>query len=143
MKEKFDFRTKSPTLAQDKVVKGLICGTVDGTDVDKVGGVFLWGWAYDPRTKTPARAVVILRNGEELPRQVPIKHDRPDVAEHFGDRALATSGWNAFIPPEDLSGGENLFEVYAQFNDGKRGRIPPEDGEEIVIEKMKRSSAVR
>lgn len=119
-------------LASENIIPNLNCGALDGAVVDESGGIFLWGWAYDPRTKTPARSVILLHNGKRLSLE-PIVRERPGVATLLGDPSLLATGWNFRVPPQDLVGTEHHFEAFALFDDGKLGKLPGEGRGRIVI----------
>lgn len=102
---------------------GSICGNLDGGTLAEDGSVFLWGWAYDPRTRLPALAVVLLDNGRELSPAVHVFRERPDVAAFKSDPKLLLSGWNLWLPPGTLAAGEHEFEALALFDDHKLGRL--------------------
>jgi hypothetical protein len=105
-----------------KVVPDLFCGSLDGAKLED-GGVFLFGWAYDPGTGTPASAVIVLDSGRQVSPAVHVFRERPDVTEWMKSRLLGTSGWALWLPPSRLKPGKHVFEAYALFANGKLGRL--------------------
>jgi 4-amino-4-deoxy-L-arabinose transferase-like glycosyltransferase len=103
------------------VLPGLICGSLDGATPMDGGGVFVWGWAYDPRTATPASAVILLDNGQRVSPPISVSQERPDVADAKANPRLRASGWN-FRSPATVR-RDHLFEAYAVLADGKLGRL--------------------
>lgn len=121
--------------SENDVVADLACGSLDGIRVDE-GDVFLWGWACDPRTKTPAIDVVVLGNGKPVSAKPATGLDRPDVVALLDDPALSATGWNLRIPSTELSAEEYLFEAYALLADGSYGRIPSEVEIRVTLKKV-------
>jgi hypothetical protein len=120
-----------------RVVPSITCGSLDGAKLDETGGLYIWGWAYDSRTKTPAHGVILMHNGEQIARQIPLGAPRPDVAEYFDAPALAHSGWNLRLPPSALSEGENQLAAYALLDNDEICVIPDEGRALVVVEKKK------
>ncbi|HTQ79612.1 MAG TPA: hypothetical protein VMM92_06425 [Thermoanaerobaculia bacterium] len=106
-----------------RVAPELGCGSFDRATLD-ASGVFLFGWACDPRGKTPAPAVLVLDNGRPAAPGVHVFRERPDVAEAMKSRRLATSGWILWLPLARVPPGRHTFEAYAVLADGKLGRLP-------------------
>jgi hypothetical protein len=106
-----------------KVLSDLSCGSLDGVKETGDGGVFVWGWAFDPRTLTPARAVLLLDNGRQIAPPIGVFRERPDVAALKGDLRLLPSGWNVSVPESSLTGGPHVFEAFAVFEDHKLGPL--------------------
>lgn len=115
--------TPSFEFEEGKVLSGLNCGSLDGAKLTEDGSVFLWGWAYDPRTGTPARAVILLDNERPLLPPIPVSRERPDVVAAKGKELLLTSGWNLRLPASWRMGREHVFHAYAVFGDGKLGPL--------------------
>jgi hypothetical protein len=107
---------------RENVVPGITCGTLDGMKLTDDGGVFLWGWAYDPRTAAPAQAVIVLDNNQALP-PVPVNLERPDVAAFKGTPLLLKSGWNLRLPESWRHGHEHVLRAYAILGDHKLGPL--------------------
>src|SRR5262249_233771 len=101
----------------------LFCGSLDGTKLDCDGNVVVWGWAYDPRTKRPARAVTLFLNQQQVPVQVFPGTDRPDVAAHLRNSNLAAAGWMSPVARPFLAPGKNIVEAYALLEDGQFGKL--------------------
>ncbi|MBW8874370.1 MAG: hypothetical protein JF614_05360 [Acidobacteria bacterium] len=106
-----------------KVLPGVVCGSLDGARLLGDAGVFVWGWAYDPRTGSPALGVILLDHGRQLSPPVPVFRERPDVAAVKGDRRLVASGWSLWLPAGRATGGEHEFEAFAVFEDHKLGQL--------------------
>src|SRR5262249_17470202 len=102
---------------------GLYCGTLDGAKPTAEGGVFLWGWAYDPRVGTPAPAVLLLDNDQPVLPLIQVHLERPDVAAAKGKQLLLRSGWNLQLPASSRRSRVHVFRAYAVFGDGKLGRL--------------------
>jgi hypothetical protein len=115
------------------VLPGLTCGSLDGATLSEAAGAFLWGWAYDPRSNSPALAVILFDNGRQLPRPVHVFRERPDVAAAKGETRLVPSGWSVWLPPGTLPGGKHVFEAFALFEDHKLGQL----GGKISVESRK------
>ena len=114
--------------SHEDVLEDVVCGSLDGVRPDPEGGFGVWGWAYDPRTKSPARAIALLVNERQIPAQILLDNDRPDVAAHLGEPALANVGWSFLLPERMLANGENLLEAYALLEDGRFGRLAGNGG---------------
>jgi hypothetical protein len=109
---------------RSQVLPGVSCGSLDGAIPKQGTGVLLWGWAYDPRTKRPAPAVVLFDNGRRLSPPVPVYRERPDVPAALREPALMTSGWNIWLPAASLDvSQEHTFEAFALLEDGKFGQL--------------------
>jgi hypothetical protein len=106
-----------------QAVPELGCGSLDLATLDG-NGVFLFGWACDFRTGTPAPAVLVLDNGRPVSPPVHVFRERPDVAETMKNRRLSTSGWILWLPLARVSPGPHTFEAFALLSDGKLGRLP-------------------
>jgi hypothetical protein len=104
------------------VLPDLDCGSLDGAKLTADGAIFLWGWAYDPRTGAPARRVLLIDNGQPLP-PVQVFRERPDVAAAKGNPRLLPSGWNLRLPANGREGHKHLFRAFAILADGKLGRL--------------------
>jgi hypothetical protein len=113
----------SPNLQREElsVLPGLICGSLDGATPMEDGSVFIWGWAYDPRSGVPASAVVLLDKGQRASPRISVSRERPDVAEVKRNPRLRTSGWNVRLPASPHR--EHVFTAYAVLADGKLGRL--------------------
>jgi hypothetical protein len=98
------------------------CGSLDEAKVDD-SGVFIYGFAYDPAIARPARAVVLVHNGQPVEPPIHVFRERPDVAQAMGSRALLSSGWALWIPRSRLTPGEHTFWACALLADGKCGRL--------------------
>jgi len=105
------------------ILEGFISGNLDSAAVAEEGGVLLMGWAYDPRTNSPARSVLILDNGRQYPLSVQVYRPRPDVAAFKSNRSLIDTGWLLWMPPERLPKGAHRLEAFAVFVDGKLARL--------------------
>jgi hypothetical protein len=105
-----------------KRVPGLSCGSLDSAKLLD-GGVFLTGWAYDPRTGAPARAVILFDNGQQVSPAIHVFQERPDVAEWGKSRRLAATGWSLWLPPNRVNPGKHVFEAYALLADGRFGQL--------------------
>lgn len=115
------------------------CGSLDGMKVDTDGSVFLWGWAFDPRTGQPVEGVRIFDRGRPLPGLAPAEIDRPDVAEFFDDPAMGSSGWNYRVPATEGTAGEGReLTARAWMSDGTECPLAlayeSEGSEELPIE---------
>ncbi|HEX3556655.1 MAG TPA: hypothetical protein VIA62_25820 [Thermoanaerobaculia bacterium] len=106
-----------------RVLPGLACGSLDGARLLGDAGIFVWGWAYDPRTGAPALGVLLLDHGRQLERPVPVFRERPDVAAVKGDRRLIASGWSLWLPAGRATGGGHEFEAFAVLEDHRLGRL--------------------
>jgi len=111
------------TVDPANVLPGVTCGNLDGSTQVDDGSIFFWGWAYDPRTRLPALAVVLMENGHQLSPPVHVFRERPDVVAFKGNPRLMLSGWNLWLPPGKLAAGEHEFEALALFEDHKLGRL--------------------
>lgn len=125
--------TQLTAFRQERVLDDVVCGSLDGARPDPDGGVGVWGWAYDPRTKSPARAIALLVNERQIPAQILIGNDRPDVAAHLGEPELTTVGWSFLVPPRMLANGENRVEAFALLDDGRFGRVAGNDDGGISV----------
>lgn len=105
------------------ILPDLYCGSVDGGSLSPGEGLFLWGWAQDPRTSSPAAAVLLLDNGRPLAPAVHVFRERPDVAAFKKEPGLIASGWNLWIPIDRLAAGEHVFEGFALLDGQKLGRL--------------------
>jgi len=105
------------------VAPDLLCGFLDGAKPDRDGSVFLWGWAYDPRTDAAVTSVVLLDNGKQTLPLIPVSRERPDVAELKNNPQLLKTGWSVRIPADQLAGGRHAFEAMAVLGDGSLGRL--------------------
>jgi hypothetical protein len=106
------------------VLPDVACGSLDGAMLKPGAGAFVWGWAYDPRTKSPAVAVILLDNGRQLSPPIPVYRERPDVASTLHEPALMTSGWNVWLPAASLGDSrEHVFEAFAVLADRKLGLV--------------------
>jgi hypothetical protein len=112
-----------------KPVTGLLCGSLDDARLED-GGVYLFGWAYDPATGAPATAVVVLDGGRRPAPPVHVFRERPDVAAAKGDRRLAASGWALWLPPHRVTAGRHAFAAHALLPGGRLCRLA---GEPAVV----------
>lgn len=109
---------------REEVLPDLFCGNLDGVKQTGDAGVFVWGWAFDPRNQTPAKAVLLLDNGRQIAPPIGVFRERPDVAALKGDPRLLPSGWNVSVPLSKLTGGgPHVFEAFAVFEDHKLGPL--------------------
>ncbi|HZF12709.1 MAG TPA: hypothetical protein VFE33_28305 [Thermoanaerobaculia bacterium] len=118
-------RAAPPALAGfdgTRVARDLICGNLDIVKLDD-SGVYLFGWAYDPRTGAPAEAVIVLDGGRPVSPAAHVFRERPDVAVGTRNPRLATSGWVLWLPLRRVAPGRHLFTAYARLADGKLGRL--------------------
>lgn len=122
----------------DRLIPDLLCGQLDGGMLERAGGASVWGWAFDPRTLTPASSVILLRNGEQIAISIPVRSIRPDVGEFLGNPALAATGWSLYVPPRLLDPDRNVFTAYAVLHDGRLGALASEHRREIVLRKRGR-----
>ncbi|MEM7581936.1 MAG: hypothetical protein AAF560_01030 [Acidobacteriota bacterium] len=120
-------------LTDDDIDSDLICGSLDGARLDSDGRVGLWGWAYDPRTNTPARAIALVVNDRQVPIQIRVGSERPDVASYLGRPELNSVGWSFMVAPSFLAEGKNDFEAYALLDDGRFGRVAGKDGNGLSV----------
>ncbi|MFW6012116.1 MAG: hypothetical protein ACOC92_00230 [bacterium] len=81
------------------IVDGAVNGSLDHWESDGETAK-LSGWAAAVERSLPADLVVIARNGEVV-ASTPADLHRQDVAEHFGDEALAVSGFEIAFPAEE------------------------------------------
>jgi 4-amino-4-deoxy-L-arabinose transferase-like glycosyltransferase len=105
------------------VLPGVHCGSLDGMKLTEDGDVFLWGWAYDPRTGTPARTVILLDHGQPLLPPIPVALERPDVAMAQGTPLLLKSGWNLRLPGSWRKSRDHVLSAYAVLGDNKLGPL--------------------
>ncbi len=108
------------------VLAGLHCGSLDGARLEQDTGTFVWGWAYDPRTGTPAAAVLLLDHGRPIAPPIPVFKERPDVAAALNNRRLVASGWSTWLPAGRLAAGEHDLQAFAIFADHKLGPLGSE-----------------
>jgi len=108
---------EEPRYDPSLVVSGVACGNLDGVRVEADGGLFIWGWAKDPRRALPARAVLVLAGKEPVSPSVHVDRERPDVAEATHSPALLASGWRLWVPVAKRPGVEQLS-AYAVLLDG-------------------------
>ena len=106
-----------------RVRPDLSCGSLDGAKPSPGAGVFVWGWAFDPRNGNPAAAVLLLANGRQVVPPIRVFLQRPDVAAEKGDRRLLPSGWNVWVPDGRLVGGPHDLEAFAVLGDGRLGPL--------------------
>lgn len=118
-----------------KLVPGLHCGQLDGGMLERRGGASVWGWAYDPRTLTPASSVILILNDRQIAIRIPVGSIRPDVGALLANPALSATGWSLYVPPRLLAAGRNVFTAYAVLQDGRLGTLATERGREIVLRK--------
>ena len=80
--------------------------------------VAITGWAVDQRAGTTAAGVFIDIGGR---REIAATYglDRPDVADHFGNRRYRFSGFEASIRISMLKKGENILSLKVLTADGK------------------------
>ncbi len=123
-------------LTAGDVVPDLTCGRLDGARPDPDGGVAVWGWAYDPRSGEPVRAVILLLNKQQLPVQISVGEERRDVADYLGDPGLERVGWSYHVRPRSLSRWEIVFEAYALLGDGRFGKLGSDSGDRIVFRQL-------
>ncbi len=128
-------------LVPEDVDPELVCGSLDGAKLDGDGGISVWGWAFDPRRRVPARGIALLLDGEQVPAQIPVATERQDVAAHLGEPGLAACGWSYYVSPRLLSTGENVFAAFALLEDGKFGRLSGEGDGRIVVDRPAESAA--
>lgn len=76
------------------------------------------GWAIDARANTPAGAVVVTIDGS---RNILAAYGlyRPDVAQHFHNKALTNTGFSASIPTSEIGVGRHSFQIDVYTRDGK------------------------
>ncbi len=65
--------------------------------------VDLSGWAFDPQSRSPPRAIEVLA-GDEPVAQAILNIPSPELAELFHDAAMGRSRWRAAFPLPDLVG---------------------------------------
>lgn len=119
------------------VLPGLCSGQLDGGMLERVGGASVWGWAYDPRTLTPARSVILFLNGMQIAVRIPVGSLRPDVGAFLKSPALAATGWSFYVPPRLLSEDRNVFTAYAVLPDGRLGGLRTGRGSEVVLSRRR------
>jgi hypothetical protein len=105
------------------VLADLHCGSLDGARLEQDAGVFVWGWAYDPRTGDSAVAVLLLDHGRLIAPPIPVFKERPDVAAALSNRRLIASGWSTWLPAGRLAAGEHDLQAFAVFADHKLGPL--------------------
>lgn len=115
------------------VAPDLTCGQLDGGMIEQAGGASVWGWAFDPRSCTPAPSVVLLLNDEQIAIHVPVGSLRPDVGAFLENPALAATGWSLYVPPRLLARRRNVFRAYAVLSDGRFGSLDTGHGPDIVL----------
>jgi hypothetical protein len=108
------------------VLPGLHCGSLDGAKLEQDTGVFVWGWAYDPRTGVPAVAVLLVDHGRPVAPPIPVFKERPDVAAALSNRRLIATGWSTWLPSGRLGAGEHALQAVAIFADHKLGALEGE-----------------
>lgn len=108
-------------LLQADVLPGVDYGSLDGAKLTDDGSVIVWGWAYDPRSDTPADAVILFDNGQPVLPPIKVSKERPDVAEVKGNPRLRTTGWYFQLSASPRRG--HVFQAYAVLADGKLGRL--------------------
>lgn len=82
------------------------------------GSIRAAGWAADLQKKAPAKGVVIVSAGKQLPISPKIGLKREDVARVFKDDNLKNSGWESSINTQLLGKGKHKLEFYALRHDG-------------------------
>lgn len=120
-----------------QVLLGLCCGQLDGGMLERGGGASVWGWAYDPRTLTPASAVLLILNGEQIAIRIPVASLRPDVGTFLKTPALAATGWSLYVPPRLLAEDRNVFTAYAVLPDGRLGALRTGRRSEVVLRRRR------
>jgi hypothetical protein len=88
------------------VQAGAVNGYVDHWSRTQSGDVLISGWAAD--RSDPGLTTVLVFANERLVAGVRSTIPRPDVADHFKDRRLLRSGYEAFIPRSDLEGAPRI-----------------------------------
>ncbi len=100
-----------------QIVKDAVSGSLDSARVEGKNVLF-HGWAADVKGSRLPDAIVIFVNGDFL-YSGPCNRDRPDVVEHFGDKALKRSGFQYMFPlrlVKDIDNAE--VRVFAVSKDG-------------------------
>lgn|GEM_PF-5929053 len=110
-------------LDRSRLLADLRCGSLDGARLEADAGIFVWGWAYDPRNGVPAVAVLLLDHGRPVAPAVPVFRERPDVAGALGNRRLIASGWSLWLPARGPAAGEHDLQAFAVFADHRLGPL--------------------
>ena len=112
--------TPLPISEESKVVKVITGGHVDvvkpirprANDLIQMGG-----WAADPKKKEPAKGVVIMAGGKQLPVKPQMGLTRVDVASRYKNKTLTNTGWNAQFKASILGKGRHQLTCYALLAD--------------------------
>ncbi len=81
------------------------------------------GWAADPVARRVAQSIIGVVDGT---RQIDAAlHERPDVAAHFAQPALSSSGFHLDVPTADLALGDHRVELSVLSSAGDATRIGP------------------
>lgn len=106
-----------------KLNENLWAGNVDILEPDielsLIGGskfIHVAGWAFDPHTNEPAKAVFMVDNGKPL-ISIPVNILRRDVAIALKNRSLSKTGWEINFPVEKLGSGQHRLEFHAMLSD--------------------------
>lgn len=110
----------------EKVISGREYGNLDGAKLEEDGGLFLWGWAYDPHAGEVPVGVVVLDRGRQVQAAVRMGRARPDIAEASNNPKLENSGWNARVSSDLVRPGDPLIRVFAILDDGLLGELQGE-----------------
>jgi len=105
-----------------QIVKDAFSGSLDSAGVEGKNVLF-HGGAADVKGSRLPDAIVIFVNGDFL-YSGPCNRDRPDVVEHFGDKALKRSGFQYMFPlrlVKDIDNAE--VRVFAVSKDGVASEI--------------------
>ncbi len=76
-----------------------------------------WGWAADIQGGTPAKELIVLVDGKQIPFVPQMSISRPDVARVYNGDGLEKSGWSGSIPAALLGKGKHKIEFYALLSD--------------------------
>lgn len=76
-----------------------------------------FGWAADLQAGNPAKDLVVVCDGKQVPVIPKISSSRPDVAKNFHNDNFENTGWEVVIPASSLGTGRHKLEFYALLTD--------------------------
>ena len=101
-------------------VKGGVVDLVEPTKVTLDTKIHIGGWAADLQKTTPARVVVIVVDGKQIPVFIHMGAvNREDVAKAFKSDNLVKTGWDVKLNASILGKGKHKLEFYALLGDDK------------------------
>jgi len=110
------------TFEPSKVISNTYCGNVE--DVKPMSAsvktkIHIAGWAADLQKKLPAKSIIVVADGKQIPFSPLMGITRKDVANVYKSDGLIESGWNGQFMASDLGKGKHKVDIYAALDNGK------------------------